>query len=92
VRICIIRKGYNPRFDKLSAFFENDQRPPPGLDGYLPHTGITQLTMVGLALDFLRAVFFGWDAAKLGFGRRGRLDVVAVPLIWTDRWLPRRMR
>jgi nicotinamidase/pyrazinamidase len=62
----IIRKGFNPAIDSYSAFFENDQTTPTGLEGYLRTRGITQLTMVGLATDFC-VNFSAVDAAKLGF-------------------------
>lgn len=62
----IIRKGYNPAIDSYSAFFENDQSTPTGLEGYLRTRGITDLTMVGLATDFCVS-FSAQDAAKLGF-------------------------
>ena len=62
----IIRKGYNPAIDSYSAFFENDHKTPTGLEGYLRTRGISELTMVGLALDFC-VNFSAVDAAKLGF-------------------------
>lgn len=62
----IIRKGMNPAVDSYSAFFENDQKTPTGLEGYLRTRGITMLTMVGLATDFC-VNFSALDAAKLGF-------------------------
>jgi nicotinamidase/pyrazinamidase len=62
----IIRKGYNPEIDSYSAFFENDQTTPTGLEGYLRTRGIERLTMVGLATDFC-VNFSAVDAAKLGF-------------------------
>ena len=62
----IIRKGMNPAIDSYSAFFENDQTTPTGLEGYLRGLGITRLTMVGLATDFC-VHFSAVDAAKLGF-------------------------
>ena len=70
----IIRKGYNPAIDSYSAFFENDQKTPTGLEGYLRTRGITKLTMVGLALDFC-VNFSAVDAAKLGFDVEVRLDL-----------------
>lgn len=63
----IIRKGYNTAIDSYSAFFENDQTTPTGLEGYLRTRGISDLTMVGLATDFC-VHFSAVDAAKLGFG------------------------
>jgi nicotinamidase/pyrazinamidase len=62
----IIRKGYNPKIDSYSAFFENDHTTPTGLEGYLRTRGITTLTMVGLATDFC-VNYSALDAAKLGF-------------------------
>ncbi|AGT10149.1 bifunctional nicotinamidase/pyrazinamidase [Paracoccus aminophilus] len=62
----IIRKGFRPEIDSYSAFFENDHETATGLAGYLRDRGITDLTFVGLALDFC----VGWsaiDAARLGF-------------------------
>lgn len=70
----IIRKGFNSAIDSYSAFFENDQKTPTGLEGYLRTRGITQLTMVGLALDFC-VNFSAIDAAKLGFDVRVRRDL-----------------
>lgn len=62
----IIRKGYNPAIDSYSAFFENDNETPTGLDGYLRTRGIEEVTLVGLALDFC-VNFSAVDAANLGF-------------------------
>lgn len=65
----IIRKGFRPQIDSYSAFFENDHVTPTGLAGYLQERGITDLTFVGLALDFCVA-WSAMDAAKLGFNVR----------------------
>lgn len=62
----IIRKGFRTAIDSYSAFFENDQTTPTGLEGYLRTRGITDLTLVGLALDFCVA-FSAMDARRLGF-------------------------
>ncbi|MCI5095095.1 MAG: bifunctional nicotinamidase/pyrazinamidase [Rhodobacteraceae bacterium] len=62
----IIRKGFRSAVDSYSAFFENDQTTPTGLEGYLRTRGITKLTMVGLATDFC-VHFSAVDAARLGF-------------------------
>jgi nicotinamidase/pyrazinamidase len=62
----IIRKGIRSAVDSYSAFFENDQTTPTGLEGYLRTRGITKLTMVGLATDFC-VHFSAVDAARLGF-------------------------
>ena len=63
----VIRKGSNPAIDSYSAFFENDHATPTGLEGYLRTRGISELVMVGLALDFCVG-FSAVDAANLGFG------------------------
>lgn len=62
----VIRKGFNPAIDSYSAFFENDQSTPTGLEGYLNTRGITEVTLVGLATDFC-VNYSAVDAAKLGF-------------------------
>lgn len=65
----IIRKGFRPQIDSYSAFFENDRTTPTGLAGYLRERGITDLTFVGLALDYCVA-WSAMDAARLGFSAR----------------------
>lgn len=70
----IIRKGYNPQIDSYSAFYENDHKTPTGLEGYLRTRGISDLTMVGLALDFC-VNYSAVDAAKLGFNVTVRQDL-----------------
>lgn len=70
----IVRKGFRMDIDSYSAFFENDQKTPTGLEGYLRTRGITTLTMVGLALDFC-VNFSAVDAAKLGFDVTVRTDL-----------------
>lgn len=62
----IVRKGFRPEIDSYSAFFENDQTTPTGLEGYLKSRHVTDLYMVGLATDFC-VNFSAQDAAKLGF-------------------------
>ncbi|WP_044044366.1 bifunctional nicotinamidase/pyrazinamidase [Octadecabacter antarcticus] len=70
----ILRKGYNPKIDSYSAFFENDQQTPTGLMGYLQTRGIDTLTLVGLATDFC-VNYSAVDAAKLGFNVTVRMDL-----------------
>ncbi|MBV2359272.1 bifunctional nicotinamidase/pyrazinamidase [Thalassococcus sp. CAU 1522] len=70
----ILRKGYNPAIDSYSAFFENDQTTPTGLEGYLRTRGIDRLTLVGLATDFC-VNFSAVDAARLGFAVTVRQDL-----------------
>ncbi|WP_197918626.1 bifunctional nicotinamidase/pyrazinamidase [Thiosulfatihalobacter marinus] len=70
----IIRKGYSPDIDSYSAFFENDQTTPTGLEGYLRTRGISRLTLVGLATDFCVS-YSARDAARLGFSVTVRRDL-----------------
>jgi nicotinamidase/pyrazinamidase len=65
----IVRKGFRPQIDSYSAFFENDQTTPTGLEGYLRSRGLTDLEFVGLATDFCVA-WSALDAVKLGFNVR----------------------
>ncbi len=62
----IVRKGFRREIDSYSAFFENDQKTPTGLEGYLRTRGLSSLVLTGLATDF--CVFYSaMDAVKLGF-------------------------
>ena len=70
----IIRKGFRHEIDSYSAFFENDQHTPTGLEGYLRSRGLTELEFVGLATDFCVA-WSAIDAAKLGFSVRVLTDL-----------------
>ncbi|WP_171124120.1 MULTISPECIES: bifunctional nicotinamidase/pyrazinamidase [unclassified Ruegeria] len=70
----IIRKGFRSDIDSYSAFFENDQTTPTGLEGYLNTRGLRKLTMVGLATDFC-VHFSAVDAARLGFDVTVRMDM-----------------
>jgi nicotinamidase/pyrazinamidase len=63
---AIIRKGFNPRIDSYSAFFENDRKTPTGLDGYLKSLEIENINLVGLATDFC-VNYSAQDAANLGY-------------------------
>ena len=62
----IIRKGFRPEIDSYSAFFENDQKTPTGLDGYLKSRGVNTIYLCGLAFDFC-VYFSALDGAKLGY-------------------------
>ena len=62
----IIRKGYNREIDSYSAFFENDQKTPTGLAGYLRERGLARCFFVGLAFDFC-VRWSAEDARKVGF-------------------------
>jgi len=62
----IVRKGFRPHIDSYSAFFENDQTTPTGLDGYLRSRNLSKLTMVGLATDYC-VNYSALDGTKQGF-------------------------
>ncbi|WP_254900865.1 bifunctional nicotinamidase/pyrazinamidase [Maritimibacter sp. HL-12] len=62
----ILRKGFRPEIDSYSAFYENDQITPTGLEGYLRSRGVRRVTLTGLATDFCVA-WSALDAARLGF-------------------------
>lgn len=62
----IVRKGFRPKIDSYSAFFENDHKTATGLHGYLQERGIDTITLVGLATDFCVS-YSAIDAAKLGY-------------------------
>jgi nicotinamidase/pyrazinamidase len=62
----ILRKGFRPHIDSYSAFFENDQKTPTGLTGYLRTRGVEKLTIVGLATDYCVA-YSAIDGARSGF-------------------------
>ena len=62
----IVRKGFRPEIDSYSAFFENDQKTPTGLTGYLRERNIDTLYLCGLATDFC-VKWSALDAREQGF-------------------------
>jgi nicotinamidase/pyrazinamidase len=62
----IIRKGFHPRIDSYSTFFENDRRTATGLDGWLRQRGFSRVFLAGLATDFCVA-WSAEDAVRLGY-------------------------
>lgn len=62
----ILRKGFRPAVDSYSALFENDQKTPTGLGGYLRERGIRRLFVAGLAFDFC-VRYSVEDARREGF-------------------------
>jgi len=62
----IVRKGYNPRVDSYSAFFENDRTTSTGFAGWLRARRIRRCLFAGLALDFC-VRFSAEDAVAEGF-------------------------
>ncbi len=67
----VLRKGYHPGIDSYSAFYENDQRTPTGLTGYLRERGFSRVFLAGLATDYC-VHYTGLDARREGF------DVILV--------------
>lgn len=62
----ILRKGFDPRIDSYSAFFENDRTTATGLCGYLRERGLRRVFLVGLAYDFCVG-YSALDARGHGF-------------------------
>ena len=62
----VIRKGFRTGIDSYSAFFENDQRTPTGLAGYLRDRGLRRIFHAGLATDYC-VYYSAVDARRLGF-------------------------
>ena len=66
-RVRVVRKGFRKDIDSYSAFFENDQTTPTGLEGYLKDIGVRRVFVCGLAFDFC-VRFTAVDAkVKCGF-------------------------
>ena len=61
----ILRKGFDPKVDGYSAFFDNDHKSSTGLDGYLKARGIKRVFLTGLATDFC-VMWSAMDARKAG--------------------------
>jgi nicotinamidase/pyrazinamidase len=61
----ILRKGFRPRIDSYSAFFENDRSTPTGLAGYLEERELTRVFLAGLAYDYCVG-YSALDARRLG--------------------------
>ncbi len=61
----VLRKGFRPRIDSYSAFFENDRQTPTGLAGYLRDRNLRAVVICGLALDYCVA-YSAIDARRVG--------------------------
>jgi nicotinamidase/pyrazinamidase len=62
----ILRKGFNPKVDGYSAFFDNDHKTSTGLEGYFKARGVKRVFLAGLATDFC-VMWSALDARKIGF-------------------------
>ena len=66
-------KGSNPEVDSYSGFMENDHKTTTGLGEFLRTKGVTEVVVVGLALDYcVKATAL--DAMKQGFKTTVLLD------------------
>jgi nicotinamidase/pyrazinamidase len=61
----IVRKGFRPKIDSYSAFFENDHKTSTGLADYLKDYGLTRVFLAGLAYDYCVG-YSALDARRLG--------------------------
>lgn len=62
----VFRKGMNPAVDSYSGFFDNGNRGDTGLNDYLMGEGVTEVFVVGLALDYC-VKYTALDAQRLGY-------------------------
>ena len=62
----VFRKGMNPAIDSYSGFFDNGRQGDTGLHDYLMRAGVTEVYLVGLALDFC-VKYSALDAQRLGY-------------------------
>jgi nicotinamidase/pyrazinamidase len=71
----ILRKGFRPRLDSYSCFFENDRKTVTGLDGWLRNVGVSEIYFAGLATDFC-VLYSVLDGLRLGYRVRVVEDAV----------------
>jgi len=62
----VFQKGTDPRIDSYSTFFDNAHRRATGLGDYLKEQSVTDIYLLGLALDYC-VKFSALDARQLGF-------------------------
>lgn len=62
----VFQKGMDPEVDSYSGFFDNGQRGDTGLSAYLKSQDISDVYVVGLALDYC-VKFTALDAERIGF-------------------------
>jgi nicotinamidase/pyrazinamidase len=69
----VFHKGIDPRIDSYSTFFDNAHRRETGLADYLKKRAITDIYLMGLALDYC-VKYSTLDARQLGFNAHVILD------------------
>jgi nicotinamidase/pyrazinamidase len=80
----VFRKGTNPEIDSYSGFFDNGRQSDTGLNDYLQSEGVTDVFVVGLALDYC-VYYTALDAQHLGYRTTVLTDATrAVNLEPTD--------
>jgi len=62
----VFPKGMDPHIDSYSGFFDNGHRSDTGLSDWLHESGVTELTLCGLATDYC-VKFTALDALECGF-------------------------
>ena len=62
----VFQKGLDLDVDSYSGFFDNGQRRDTGLNAYLKSKGVTDVYVVGLALDYC-VKYTALDARRIGF-------------------------
>ena len=68
-----VATGTDPRIDSYSALFDNAHRRSTGLAEYLQEQSVTDVYLLGLALDYC-VKFSALDARQLGFNTYVILD------------------
>jgi nicotinamidase/pyrazinamidase len=69
----VFHKGIGPRIDSYSTFFDNAHRRSTGLAEYLKERSITDIYLLGLALDYC-VKYSALDARQLGLNTHVVLD------------------
>ena len=69
----VFQKGTDPKIDSYSAFFDNAHRRATGLGDYLKQRSVTDVYLLGLALDYC-VKFSALDASQLGFNAHVIVD------------------
>jgi nicotinamidase/pyrazinamidase len=69
----VVTKGTERNLDSYSAFFDNAHRHETGLSSYLKLSGIEEIFLLGVALEYC-VKFSALDAIKLGFKTHVILD------------------
>jgi nicotinamidase/pyrazinamidase len=71
--VRVFQKGIDPRIDSYSTFFDNAHRRATGLGDFLKEQAITDIYLLGLALDYC-VKFSALDARGLGLNTHVIVD------------------